>query len=139
MWGWSHRSSLNGSLDGNGARDTAKCRRCPVDSINNDIIRGQHDQQVWASPRVSKAIEKLLAEMRASPRSVRFSDALKAAEHFFGAPRTVGRHYVFKMPWPGDPRINLQRDGNAAKAYQVRQLLAAIDKLAGRAGAAGDE
>ena len=88
---------------------------------------------------MTKAVEKLVSEMRVSPRSVRFSDALKVAEHFFGAPRTVGSHYVFKMPWPGDPRINLQRDGNAAKPYQVRQLLAAIDRLMGHADDAGDE
>jgi hypothetical protein len=34
------------------------------------------------------------------------------------------------MPWPGDPRVNLQAAENGkAKAYQVRQLLAAIDRL----------
>jgi len=35
------------------------------------------------------------------------------------------------MPWPGNPRVNLQRskDGRA-KAYQVGQLLNAIDRLA---------
>ena len=31
-------------------------------------------------------------------------------------------------PWVGDPRVNLQRDGRDAKAYQVRQLLRAIDR-----------
>jgi hypothetical protein len=31
------------------------------------------------------------------------------------------------MPWPGDPRVNLQRgEGGKAKAYQVRQLIQAI-------------
>lgn len=39
---------------------------------------------------------------------------------------------IFKMPWSGDPRINLQKgDGGKAKAYQVRQLIAAIDKKKG--------
>jgi hypothetical protein len=35
------------------------------------------------------------------------------------------------MPWPMDPRVNLQRtkDGKA-KAYQIKQLIAAIDHLA---------
>jgi hypothetical protein len=34
------------------------------------------------------------------------------------------------MPWPGDPRINLQAgDGGKAKPYQVRQVLAAVDLL----------
>jgi hypothetical protein len=36
---------------------------------------------------------------------------------------------VFKMPWPGDPRVNLQDSSEGAKPYQVRQLLAAIDRL----------
>lgn len=76
------------------------------------------------------AIRKLLAEMRQNPKGVRFADAQKVAEAFFGEPRTVGSHCVYKTPWPGDPRINLQKanDGKA-KAYQIKQLLAAIDLL----------
>ncbi len=50
------------------------------------------------------------------------------AGHYFGKPRISGSHYVFKMPWSGDPRINLQDDDGKAKPYQVRQLLAAIEK-----------
>jgi hypothetical protein len=78
---------------------------------------------------VTKAIEKLLAGMRNKPRSVRFADALKVAGHYFGEPRrSGGSHHVFKMPWAGDPRINLQDDDGKAKPYQVRQLLAAVEK-----------
>ncbi|MGH7085698.1 MAG: hypothetical protein ACREFN_11985 [Acetobacteraceae bacterium] len=77
---------------------------------------------------MTKAITKLLARMRASPRAVRFAAALKVAEHYFGEPRIVGSHHVFRMPWPGDPRINLQNEGGKAKPYQVRQLLAAIER-----------
>ena len=36
---------------------------------------------------------------------------------------------VFKTPWVGDPRINIQNDKGKAKAYQVRQVLLAIDRL----------
>ena len=36
---------------------------------------------------------------------------------------------MFKTPWPGDPRVNIQNDKGKAKAYQVRQILMAIDKL----------
>ena len=37
---------------------------------------------------------------------------------------------VFKTPWPGDPRVNIQRSrGGEAKPYQVRQVLKAIEKL----------
>jgi hypothetical protein len=74
--------------------------------------------------------EKILAQMRSEPTSVRFSDLLKICCEFFGKPRqTSGSHVVFKMPWPGDPRVNIQNEKGKAKAYQVRQVLAAIDKL----------
>jgi hypothetical protein len=33
------------------------------------------------------------------------------------------------MPWAGDPRINLQEDGNHAKPYQVQQVIRALRKL----------
>ena len=37
---------------------------------------------------------------------------------------------MFKVPWPGDPRVNLQKSKNGeAKPYQVRQVLDAIDKV----------
>lgn len=55
---------------------------------------------------------------------------LVCADHF-GEPRQEGTsHKVYKTPWQGDPRVNIQRgkDGNA-KAYQVRQVLDAIAKL----------
>jgi hypothetical protein len=69
--------------------------------------------------------------MRSNPRDVRFADACKVVSAFFGAPRQKGTsHRVWKMPWPGDPRVNLQMgEGGKAKAYQVRQALQAIDRL----------
>jgi hypothetical protein len=69
----------------------------------------------------------LLAGMRANHGAVRFRDALKVAQHFFGKPRRSGSHHVFKMP--GEPRINLQEDGKDAKHYQILQLLAAVDRI----------
>ncbi len=66
--------------------------------------------------------------MRNNPGGVRFDDALKVATRFFGAPRVKGSHHIFKTPWPGDPRVNLQQGRGNAKVYQVKQLLAAIDK-----------
>ena len=32
-------------------------------------------------------------------------------------------------PWPGDSRVNIHDDKAMAKLYQVRQVLAVIDKL----------
>jgi hypothetical protein len=75
------------------------------------------------------SVDKILREARANPASLRFSDLQKLCEHYFGTPRHSGSHLVFKTPWPGDPRVNIQSRQSSAKAYQVRQVLAAIDKL----------
>jgi hypothetical protein len=36
---------------------------------------------------------------------------------------------VYKTPWQGDPRVNVQNAKGMAKAYQVRQVLKAIERL----------
>jgi len=73
---------------------------------------------------------KIFDQMRREPTNVRYSDLLKICEEFFGKPRQSGTsHTLFKTPWPGDPRVNIQNDKGKAKAYQVRQVLLAIDKL----------
>ena len=36
---------------------------------------------------------------------------------------------VFAMPWKGDPRVDVQNRGGQVPPYQVRQVLAAIDRL----------
>ena len=75
-------------------------------------------------------MEKLLDQIGREPTNVRFADLLKLCEKFFGRPRqSGGSHVVFKTPWIGDPRINIQNDKGKAKAYQVRQVLLAIEKL----------
>ena len=76
-----------------------------------------------------RAVAKILDSMRANPRNVRYEELAEVCEHYFGPPRTRGgSHAVFKTPWPGDPRVNIQNEHGKAKAYQVRQVLAAIDK-----------
>lgn len=75
-------------------------------------------------------IDQILSSMRANPVGVRYSDLMKVCAHYFGEPRQKGTsHAVFKTPWPGDPRVNIQSDKGKAKAYQVRQVLRAITKL----------
>lgn len=70
--------------------------------------------------------------MRREPANVRFRELMKICEKYFGPPRQMGTsHAIFKTPWIGDPRINIQDDKGKAKPYQVRQVLLAIDKLAG--------
>jgi hypothetical protein len=75
-------------------------------------------------------VDQIVAAMRASPVDVRYSELMKVCVHYFGEPRQRGSsHAVFKTPWPGDPRVNIQFDKGRAKAYQVRQVLRAIAKL----------
>lgn len=78
-------------------------------------------------------IDDILAGMRKNPQGVRFQELSKVCEHFFGEARQFGTsHRVFRTPWPGDPRVNIQMgEGGKAKAYQVRQVLLAITKLKG--------
>lgn len=73
---------------------------------------------------------KILEKMRREPANVRYADLFKVCEDYFGKPRQNGTsHAIFKTPWIGDPRINIQSDKGTAKAYQVRQVLLAIRKL----------
>ncbi len=82
----------------------------------------------------------ILRDMRSNPAGSSFADAMRVAEHFSGEPRSNGSHRVFKTRWPGNPRVNLQKgDGNKAKAYQVRQLLQAVEKLEGLKQIKGSE
>jgi hypothetical protein len=61
--------------------------------------------------------------------NVLFTDLLKVCEKYFGKPRIRGSHYIFKTPWQGDPRINLQKADKMAKFYQVRDVRRAIEKM----------
>ena len=70
--------------------------------------------------------------MRREPSGIRFADLVKVCEEYFGKARqTATSHMIFKTPWLGDPRINIQDNGGKAKAYQVKQVLLAIEKLKG--------
>ncbi len=80
------------------------------------------------------SVEKIEQKARRSPKALSFAEACQLAEFYFGEPRKgSGSHVaIYKMPWQGDPRINLQRgDGGKAKEYQVKQLIKAIDKKKG--------
>ncbi|WKE67260.1 toxin HicA [Gallaecimonas kandeliae] len=77
------------------------------------------------------SIEDIENACRANPGDVRFSDLERLCEHHFGKGRqNRTSHRIFKTPWVGDPRINIQEGRNGrAKSYQVKQVLKAIDKL----------
>ena len=79
------------------------------------------------------SVEDLIARMRENAQDIRFSELERVCNHVFGSPRSKATsHNVYKTPWQGDPRVNIQRDkGGKAKAYQVNQVLQAIDKKRG--------
>lgn len=73
---------------------------------------------------------EILRRLRANPKGIRYADLSRICERFFGEPRQRGSsHLVYRMPWPGDPRVNIQNNRGMAKAYQVRQVIEAIEKL----------
>ena len=85
--------------------------------------------------------EKIIERMRNSPHNVRFDDLAKVCADHFGEPRQDGTsHKVYKTPWQGDPRVNIQRDKDGcAKAYQVRQVLDALARLEAEKNEEGDD
>lgn len=75
-------------------------------------------------------LDRILESMRQNPRNVSFSDLALVCDAFFGEPRQKGSsHRVYRMPWEGDPRVNIQNDHGKAKPYQVHQVLKAVNKL----------
>ena len=77
----------------------------------------------------------ILAGLRRNPKGIRFLDPCRICDEYFGEPRQRGTsHRVYRMPWPGDQRVNIQNDKGMAKAYQVRQVIRAIEKLEARCG-----
>lgn len=74
-------------------------------------------------------ISETIAELENQNAGTRFSKLIKICEEFFGQPRVKGSHHIFKTPWPGDPRLNIQSDKAKAKPYQVEQVIAALTKL----------
>lgn len=78
--------------------------------------------------RIEDEIEKLEREKN----SLRFDYLARVCQEYFGNPRYKGSHQIYKTPWPGDPRINLQenkRDKGKAMPYQVKQVIAALRRL----------
>ena len=71
-----------------------------------------------------------LEAFRRNPKGVRFSTCCRLCDEYFGKPRQKGTsHRVYRMPWPGEPGVNIQNDSGMAKAYRVRQVITAIERL----------
>ena len=75
-------------------------------------------------------VDEIVERMRRNPKGIRFSDLCRVCDRFFGAARQRNSsHRIYKTPWLGDPRVNIQNSKGMAKAYQVRQAIRAIDRL----------
>jgi len=75
-------------------------------------------------------IASILKSMRNSPKSIKFTELCKVCDKYFGSARqSATSHRIYKTPWLGDPRVNVQNSKGKAKAYQVKQVLQAIEKL----------
>jgi hypothetical protein len=75
-------------------------------------------------------MEDLLEKMISNPKGIRFQDLRQVCDFFFGEARhKSSSHRIYKTPWQGDPRVNIQNDKGMAKAYQVRQVVKAIERL----------
>jgi len=73
--------------------------------------------------------DKLLEHARRSPTNLRFSELCRLAECYgFVHDRTKGSHAIYKHPDVQQVQ-NFQDHNGKAKAYQVRQLVNAIDEL----------
>ncbi len=74
-------------------------------------------------------IEKKVEQLKNAASPVPFGVVKAVCDRYFGAARSRGSHVIYKMPWNGDPRINIQnRDGYVA-LYQVKQVLKALARL----------
>lgn len=77
-----------------------------------------------------ESISGYIQRLRNNPKGIRFSELAKICDTYFGQPRQQGTsHRVYRMPWPGDPRANIQSDKGMAIPYQVRQVISALEKL----------
>ena len=76
------------------------------------------------------SVEEILALMKRNPKGVRFNDLCKVCDQYFGEARQKGSSdRVYRTPWQGDPRVNIQNAKGKAKPYQVRRVLQAIERL----------
>ena len=76
------------------------------------------------------SVENTLEKMRQNPKGIRFNDLCKVCDLYFGEARQSGSsHRIYKTPWQGDPRVNIQNQKGKAKAYQVKQVLKAVDRI----------
>ena len=75
-------------------------------------------------------IDDILEQIQRNPKNIKFDDLCKICKKLFGKPRiSASSHCIYRTPWRGDPRINIQNHKGKARAYQVKQVLLALEKL----------
>lgn len=76
------------------------------------------------------SLTDIIQAMRNNPAGVRFTELCKVCDYYFGQVRqSSGSHRVYKTPWIGDPRVNIQDNKGNSKTYQVKQVLKAIERM----------
>lgn len=73
--------------------------------------------------------DAVIQRLRNSRRSLRFAELARICDRYFGRPRQRGSHLIYPVPWPGDPRVNIQNRRGMAKPEQVNQVVKAIERL----------
>ena len=68
-------------------------------------------------------IEKLIFQILqgASDANINFSDLISLLNHFGFEVRIKGSHHIFRKSGI-EEKINLQKDGNKSKPYQIKQI-----------------
>lgn len=75
-------------------------------------------------------IVDIVQQMRTNHHGIRFNDLCIVRDYYFGTARQKGSsHRIYKTSWQENPRINIQNNKGKAKAYQVKQVLVAIEIL----------
>ena len=76
------------------------------------------------------SISNVIKKLERSPSNIKFADLCKICDYYFGEARqNSSSHRIYKTPWQGDPRVNIQEANGKGKAYQVRQVIKAIRRL----------
>ena len=85
--------------------------------------------------REMDSTDDVVKQLERSPSNVRFADLCKICDYYFGEARQKSSsHRIYKTPWQGDPRVNIQEKDGKGKDYQVRQVIKAIKRLGAQSG-----
>lgn len=81
-------------------------------------------------------LDEILGQMGHNPADVGFGDLCLLCDRAFGEPQQATSGYRrYRTPWPDDPQVNIQNKKGKAGAYQVRQVLKAVERLQAEHGA----